>query len=219
MKKINFKIDAPELQRQIELARQKITSVHHMEPVVTTAKLSENSEHSWHGFHFEKKGKTKVGQIQYLEDGSIRRIEKILGQFDLTETEADNWMISEFMGWCIESRVDKEYTDQEWHTVKNKFDEALWDSAEVLNLDVPFAPSRREDLIAKLTKNFVSFYGKGGNYSTNWVNLMPVVAKITKDEKYIGLGLREAIMDVVPYGNLIDTHEAVVSFLKWLKTQ
>ena len=51
-------------------------------------------------------------------------------------------------------------------------------------------------------------------YDTSWDWLMPVISKITKDERCVENEYRERIMDVVPYGNIEDTIEAVVEFIK-----
>ena len=50
------------------------------------------------------------------------------------------------------------------------------------------------------------------NESWNW--LMPVVSKITRDEKYIDNDYREHLLDIVPYGHIEDTYDAVVEFIK-----
>lgn len=59
------------------LAMQKAVPGGRMVPVVTNTKLTPNSRKSFYGFHFEIAGSVKVGDIQYLEDGSVRRIEAI----------------------------------------------------------------------------------------------------------------------------------------------
>ena len=59
------------------------------------------------------------------------------------------------------------------------------------------------------TKEFHSI-----KYHTSWDWLMPVISKITKDERCVENEYRERIMDVVPYGNIEDTIEAVVEFIK-----
>jgi len=51
-------------------------------------------------------------------------------------------------------------------------------------------------------------------FHTSWDWLMPVVAKITRDEKYLGNVYREHLMDIVPYGYEEDTCDAVVEFIK-----
>ena len=51
------------------------------------------------------------------------------------------------------------------------------------------------------------------HYHTSWDWLMPVISKITKDERYIENEYRESIMDVVPYGNIEDTIKTIVEFI------
>ena len=52
-------------------------------------------------------------------------------------------------------------------------------------------------------------------FDTSWDWLMPVVSKITRDEQYIGNDYREHLLDIVPYGLIEDTYNAVVEFIKW----
>ena len=51
-------------------------------------------------------------------------------------------------------------------------------------------------------------------YHKSWYWLMPVISKITKDERYVENEYRESIMDVVPYGNIEDTIKTIVEFIK-----
>ena len=51
-------------------------------------------------------------------------------------------------------------------------------------------------------------------YHTSWDWLMPVVSKITRDEQYCEDDYREYLMDIVPYGHIEDTYDAVVEFIK-----
>ena len=51
-------------------------------------------------------------------------------------------------------------------------------------------------------------------YHTSWDWLMPVVSKITRDEQYWEEDYREYLMDIVPYGHIEDTYDAVVQFIK-----
>jgi hypothetical protein len=51
-------------------------------------------------------------------------------------------------------------------------------------------------------------------YDKHWNDLMPVVAKITRDENYWENDYREHLMDIIPYGHIEDTYEAVVNFIK-----
>ena len=51
-------------------------------------------------------------------------------------------------------------------------------------------------------------------YHLSWDWLMPVISKITKDERYFENEYRESIMDVVPYGNIEDTIKTIVEFIK-----
>ena len=54
-------------------------------------------------------------------------------------------------------------------------------------------------------------------YHTSWDWLMPVVSKITRDEQYWEEDYREHLMDIVPYGHIEDTYDAVVEFIKQYK--
>ena len=54
-------------------------------------------------------------------------------------------------------------------------------------------------------------------YNSSWDWLMPVVSKITTNEKYIGLMQRENIMDTIPYGLMDDVYEYVIQFIEWYK--
>ena len=57
-------------------------------------------------------------------------------------------------------------------------------------------------------------YNKYKDYSKSWNWLMPVVSKITRDEQYCEDDYREYLMDIVPYGHIEDTYDAVVQFIK-----
>jgi len=54
-------------------------------------------------------------------------------------------------------------------------------------------------------------------YHTSWDWLMPVVGKISRDEKFFENEYRENLLDVVPYGRIQDVFEAVVVFIKNLE--
>ena len=51
-------------------------------------------------------------------------------------------------------------------------------------------------------------------FHESWDWLMPVVSKITRDEQYIDNDYREHLLDIVPYGHIEDTYDAVVEFIK-----
>ena len=51
-------------------------------------------------------------------------------------------------------------------------------------------------------------------YHNSWDWLMPVISKITRDEEYLEDDYREHLMDIVPYGHIEDTYDAVVQFIK-----
>ena len=51
-------------------------------------------------------------------------------------------------------------------------------------------------------------------YHISWDWLMPVVGKITRDEKYWENEYREYLMDIIPYGIIEDVYDAVVNFIK-----
>jgi hypothetical protein len=52
------------------------------------------------------------------------------------------------------------------------------------------------------------------NYHESWDWLMPVVGKITRDEKYWENEYREYLMDIIPYAIIEDVYDAVVNFIK-----
>ena len=52
------------------------------------------------------------------------------------------------------------------------------------------------------------------NYHESWDWLMPVVGKITRDEKYWENEYREHLMDIIPYGHIEDVYDAVVGIIK-----
>jgi len=52
------------------------------------------------------------------------------------------------------------------------------------------------------------------NYHESWDWLMPVVGKITRDEKYWENEYREYLMDIIPYAIIEDVYDAVVGFIK-----
>jgi len=54
-------------------------------------------------------------------------------------------------------------------------------------------------------------------FDSSWDWLMPVVAKISRDEKYWEDEYREYLLDVVPYGHIDDVFDAVVNFIKRTK--
>jgi hypothetical protein len=56
-------------------------------------------------------------------------------------------------------------------------------------------------------------------YHYSWSWLMPVVAKITTGEELIGNEYRESIMDIIPYGDIEDSFNVVVEFIKWYNQQ
>ena len=54
-------------------------------------------------------------------------------------------------------------------------------------------------------------------FDRSWDWLMPVVSKITRDEQYWEDDYREHLMDIVPYGHIEDTYDAVVQFINQYK--
>ena len=56
-------------------------------------------------------------------------------------------------------------------------------------------------------------------YHSSWDWLMPVVGKISRDEKFIENEYREYLLDIVPYGRIQDVFEAVVHFIKDYNTK
>ena len=51
-------------------------------------------------------------------------------------------------------------------------------------------------------------------FDSSWDWLMPVVAKISRDQKYFEEEYREYLLDVVPYGHIEDVYDAVINFIK-----
>ena len=51
-------------------------------------------------------------------------------------------------------------------------------------------------------------------FDSSWDWLMPVVAKINRDEKYLNNEHREYLLDVVPFGHIEDVYDAVIYFIK-----
>ena len=51
-------------------------------------------------------------------------------------------------------------------------------------------------------------------FHNSWDWLMPVVGKITRDEKYWENEYREYLMDIIPYAIIEDVYDAVVGFIK-----
>ena len=50
-------------------------------------------------------------------------------------------------------------------------------------------------------------------FHTSWDWLMPVVGKISRDEKFLDNEYRENLLGVVPYGRIEDVFDAVVQFI------
>ena len=75
---IVFHTDEDKLHEAINNASRFVNSKSDYVPVVSITKLRSDSNKSFYGFHFEKKGKVKKGDIQRLDDLSIRRIEYVL---------------------------------------------------------------------------------------------------------------------------------------------
>ena len=94
MTNIKFTTDNKELNRQIDLAKKKFNHTA-LIPVVTINKLSAKSKKCFYGFHFEqKRSGVKVGDIQQLEDGSVRRIEYV---FDQNQSKEDYSYVIELL--------------------------------------------------------------------------------------------------------------------------
>lgn len=78
------------------------------------------------------------------------------------------------------------------------------------------------EFIQKGSEGFGLYDFKGCHYKLNklefhssWDWLMPVVGKITQDEKFWEVDGREYLMDIVPYARIEDVYDAVVLFIKW----
>ena len=50
-------------------------------------------------------------------------------------------------------------------------------------------------------------------FHASWDWLMPVVGKISRDEKFLDNEYRENLLGVVPYGRIEDVFDAVVQFI------
>lgn len=51
-------------------------------------------------------------------------------------------------------------------------------------------------------------------YDSSWDWLMPVVARIVRDEEFWDEEHREYLMDLVPYGHIEDVYDVVIRFIK-----
>lgn len=60
----------------------KVGNSNGMVAVVTVTKVKKST---WYEFHFEKAGSVKVGDIQELEDGTVRRIEWINEEINIID--------------------------------------------------------------------------------------------------------------------------------------
>jgi len=101
--------------------------------------------------------------------------------------EKNNKLIAEFMGYKLA-----------------KCNNGLaWESPYKKSVEDTF------ELHGRLWRENDSYY----KFHTSWDWLMPVISKITKDERYIENEYRESIMDVVPYGNIEDTIKTIVEFI------
>jgi hypothetical protein len=56
-------------------------------------------------------------------------------------------------------------------------------------------------------------------FNKSWDWLMPVVAKITRDEEFIDDDFRESVLDVVGFGRIDDTYRVVVEFIEMYNQQ
>ena len=77
MENIKFHQDDKALTEQIELA-QEVSPGKDRVIAVTVSKTSAKARKSFYGFHTPKAGTVFVGDIQTLEDGTVRRIEAII---------------------------------------------------------------------------------------------------------------------------------------------
>jgi hypothetical protein len=51
-------------------------------------------------------------------------------------------------------------------------------------------------------------------YDCSWDWLMPVVAKIVRDEEFLEDENREYLMDILPYAHIEDTYDVVIRFIQ-----
>lgn len=63
------------------------------------------------------------------------------------------------------------------------------------------------------------FHPDDMKFHTSWDWLMPVVAKITRDEEFIDDDFRESVLDVVGFGRIDDTYRVVVEFIEMYNEQ
>lgn len=54
-------------------------------------------------------------------------------------------------------------------------------------------------------------------FTKSWDWLMPVVGKISRDERFLDNEYRETLLDVVPYGRIQDVVDAVANFILHVK--
>ena len=110
-------------------------------------------------------------------------------------TEEKNHLIAEFMGEFNVHEVDGRYTCNNCgHEYSSMMSEE----------DIPMIHADCMPDIVTLAQ-----------YHTSWDWLMPVVAKITRDEELIDNEYRESILDVVGYGHIDDTYSLVIEFIEW----
>lgn len=131
----------------------------------------------------------------------------------MNNIERDNKDINIFMGWYIEVETSDDYPNQEWHTTKNRHHENMWDSGKCVRLDEPNVEENRISTDNDLWKTLCREGSpRGGNYSTSWDSLMPVIRTIKdKCSTYIDLPLHtdiEIVFDeVVKFTKKYNTHD------------
>ena len=80
-------------------------------------------------------------------------------------------------------------------------------------MDMIFDDNDKSMMIVKTPQGNDIIYLDELKYHTSWDWLMPVVGKISRDERFLDNEYRETLLDVVPYGRIQDVVDAVANFI------
>ncbi len=84
-------------------------------------------------------------------------------------------------------------------------------------MDMIFDDNDKSMMIVKTPQGNDIIYLDELKYHTSWDWLMPVVGKISRDERFLDNEYRETLLDVVPYGRIQDVVDAVANFILHVK--
>ena len=84
-------------------------------------------------------------------------------------------------------------------------------------MDMIFDDNDKSMMIVKTPQGNDIIYLDELKYHTSWDWLMPVVGKISRDERFLDNEYRETLLDVVPYGRIKDVVDAVANFILHVK--